>query len=115
MAFSTSELVPTAVVGGLQIPGVHSRLDTDWSFNKSKELIQPIPAVSNSFFPNQIFLATPASQTIENKTLSAPFLQTFDCATGRHVSRQALARNNVTNINIAPDGTAVIEANVTLM
>jgi NET1-associated nuclear protein 1 (U3 small nucleolar RNA-associated protein 17) len=115
MALSTSELVPTAVVGGLQIAGVHSRLDTDWSFNKSKELIHPIPAVANAFFPNQIFLATPASQTIENKTLSAPFIQTFDWATGRHVSRQALARNNVTNINTAPDGTAIIEANVTLM
>jgi NET1-associated nuclear protein 1 (U3 small nucleolar RNA-associated protein 17) len=116
MALSTSELVPTSVIGGLQTGRPHhlSGVTNSTSY-RSKSLIQPIPATSSAFFPNQILVAVPASQTLDNKALSAPFIQTFDWATGRHVSRQAVARNNVTHINTGPDGAPIIEANVTLM
>jgi NET1-associated nuclear protein 1 (U3 small nucleolar RNA-associated protein 17) len=107
MVLSTAELAPKAVVAGLQsrVKGTYSR------FAKT-------PAVSNRLNHDQIFLAVPAPQhTASDKApfSHAPFMQTYDLNAGRHVSRQAFARNNVTNFNIGPGGMRIRESNITVM
>jgi NET1-associated nuclear protein 1 (U3 small nucleolar RNA-associated protein 17) len=115
MVLSTSELAPTAVIAGVQT--TISELSRKSSSKKAKQPPTPLqtPAVLNQTAPHQLLLAVPASQSIHSDYVPAPFLQTFDWTTGRHVSRQALARNNATVNNTAADGTPVREANVTLM
>jgi NET1-associated nuclear protein 1 (U3 small nucleolar RNA-associated protein 17) len=76
------------------------------------------PALSNLLNKNQIFLAVPAPQQGSHEKAwytAAPFVQTYDLSTGRHVARQAFARNNVTNINIAPDAAKISESNIVHM
>jgi NET1-associated nuclear protein 1 (U3 small nucleolar RNA-associated protein 17) len=107
IVLSTAELAPKAVVAGLQsrVKGPYTR------FAKT-------PAVSNRLNHDQIFLAVPAPQHVASDKASfshAPFMQTYDLNVGRHVSRQAFARNNVTNFNIGPGAMRIRESNITLM
>jgi NET1-associated nuclear protein 1 (U3 small nucleolar RNA-associated protein 17) len=116
VVLSTSELTPTAVIAGLQSPGLSSTRQSLMTHLKSHNSSLSLgPAVANVQSPNQILLAVPASQHFHGSIMPSPFLQTYDITVGRHVSRQALARNNVTNFNIGPDSKPIREANVTLM
>jgi NET1-associated nuclear protein 1 (U3 small nucleolar RNA-associated protein 17) len=116
MVLSTSELAPTAVVAGVQST-INQNLQQNeiGGIKQSRKPFQITPAVLNRSAPHQLLLAVPASQSLHSESVPAPFLQSYDWAIGRHVSRQALARNNVIVNNTAPDGTSVREANITLM
>jgi NET1-associated nuclear protein 1 (U3 small nucleolar RNA-associated protein 17) len=114
LVLSTSELAPTAMVGGLQTLGAPSKKNhQQGSSRASSRTVHSTPAVISSRFPNQLLLAVPANGGAEPDQVSMPFIQAYDWAVGRHISRQALARNNATNINVGPGGVTVKEAHIT--
>ncbi|RDI88430.1 hypothetical protein Vi05172_g1158 [Venturia inaequalis] len=117
MVLSTSELQPKTNIAGLQSRFVpSSQSATALQTQNPLDSFVRTPAVANPRNPKQLIMAVPTSQTpIDSITPSAPFLQVFDVHTSRHVSRQALTRNMVTNINIGPEGNKVREPNVTLL
>jgi NET1-associated nuclear protein 1 (U3 small nucleolar RNA-associated protein 17) len=117
MVISTSELAPKTMIAGLQsriLPKFPMEQATVESL-ASKNLVTP--AVEHKFSPGRILLAVPVSQEGEshNKLPPLPFLQTYDTSMNRHISRQALARNNVTNFATNPNRTKIKEADVILM
>ena len=75
------------------------------------------PAVVNPLDPTQIFVAVPSVQdhTGPGNFSSAPYIQTFDAFSSRHVSRQPLTRNNATVKAIGPDANKLIEPNIRFM
>lgn len=109
MVLSTSELAPKAVISSVQssIAGM----------DKGYLGRVLVPATTHSKQPNCLLLAVPTAQlaSLENQRDSVPFLQTFDIATRRHVSRQALARNNVTTVVVKSRHQICKEASVTHM
>lgn len=113
LVLSTSELAPTAMVGGLQSLGFLIKTTLRRAFSGKSRLIHATPAVASGRFPNQLLLAVPANGGADSDQVSMPFIQAYDWAVGRHVSRQALARNNATNINVGPGGVPIKEAHIT--
>ncbi|GAB1731711.1 hypothetical protein NU195Hw_g5626t1 [Hortaea werneckii] len=111
MVLSTSELKPVANFAGIQMA-----LPT--SSKKSAVFIdeeQPsVVATINPRNGNEVLLAVPSTQPKEptEAAVAKPFLQTFDTRTSRHITRQALARNNVTDFNLGPEGTAIAPPDV---
>jgi len=76
------------------------------------------PAAVNPLNPTQLMLAVSASQPthpVATTINRAAFLQTFDLATAQHISRQALARNNTTVVNIGGTGEKIGEPDITHM
>ena len=120
MVLSTSELRPTASIAGIQCRSVNGsnlqhrhRVKVD-----SVTVGNEIPVALSALSPTQLMLAVPASQATSSEPVResrAVFLQTFDLATGRHVSRQALARNNTTVVNIGGNGEKIGEPTVRYM
>lgn len=88
IVLSTSELRPTASLSGLDLPGQGPGKD-------KKRRARRSVAVINGERPEEILL------------VSSSMLQTFDTRTQQNISRQALTRNNVTNVNINPTGTRI--------
>ncbi|TLD37489.1 WD40 repeat-like protein [Venturia nashicola] len=117
MVLSTSELQPKTNIAGLQsrfVPSSQSAVALH-THNPLDSFVRT-PAVANPRNPKQLIMAVPTSQIqTDSITTSAPFLQVFDVHVSRHVSRQALTRNMVTNINVGPEGNKVREPNVTLL
>jgi NET1-associated nuclear protein 1 (U3 small nucleolar RNA-associated protein 17) len=113
IVLSTSELAPKAIMSSIQSKTCANL--QEWLNNDIENL--QTPAVENKLFPNQILFVVPASSdgVAIGQAPPAPFLQTFDVSMGRHVSRQALARNNAINLNKAPSGNKIEEANVYMM
>ncbi|KAF2432367.1 WD40 repeat-like protein [Tothia fuscella] len=126
MVLSTSELQPKTNIPGIQslftstTPSLLPQVPTITSLCQVSD--DPVdafgrtPAVNNPHNPNHLLLAVPASQDNSvdiNSPAPAPFLQTFDAFTGRHVTRQALSRNLAITANIGPDLTKLKEPNVT--
>jgi NET1-associated nuclear protein 1 (U3 small nucleolar RNA-associated protein 17) len=106
------------------VAGLQSRLVPEFPTQRqharslaSKHLATP--AVEHKLSPGRILLAVPVSQNDDPETFFKPpplsFLQTYDTSINRHMSRQALARNNVTNFTANPDGRKIKDANVTMM
>lgn len=63
--------------------------------------------------PKQLLLAVPPTQPKSAEEVAPrPFLQTFDLRTARHVTRQALTRNNATDFNDGPEGHAILPPDV---
>jgi NET1-associated nuclear protein 1 (U3 small nucleolar RNA-associated protein 17) len=110
IVLSTSELAPKALMSSSQ--SKTSANLQEWLSNDI-DILQT-PAVENKLSPNQILFVVPATSDgfAVGQAPPAPFLQTFDVSVGRHVSRQALARNNAINLNKAPSGNKIDEANV---
>ena len=98
MVLSTSELKPVANFAGLQLSTAIS--SNGWPL--------PVAAIMHPKRPNEILLTVPSTQS----DTARPFLQTFDFRTNMHVTRQALTRNNVTDINIGPDRTPIVPPDV---
>ncbi|RDW87795.1 hypothetical protein BP5796_03489 [Coleophoma crateriformis] len=124
MVISTAELKPTANIAGIQAPVIQYEAPLAASVRRVKEeawsraLMQHTPAVINPHVPSQLLLGVGQTQEvspIQPTVLSAPFLQTFDLASGHHVSRQAFARTNITNKNIAPNAHRLSEPRITHM
>ncbi|KAB2580283.1 WD repeat containing protein [Lasiodiplodia theobromae] len=109
IVLSTTELVPKA-----NIAGVQSRFFT-LEATVDKVILDEVrrtAAAINPQNPNQILLSVPASQPrTEAGTTSppAPFLQSYDISSNHHVFRQAITRNNATNINQGPNATKLRE------
>jgi NET1-associated nuclear protein 1 (U3 small nucleolar RNA-associated protein 17) len=113
IVLSTSELKPKAVMSSIQ-----SRSSTDIHKWLDKDLnILQTAAIENRLSPNQILVAVPASSDgfAAGQAPPTPFLQTFDISVGRHVSRQALTRNNAINVDKGGSGNKIEEANVYMM
>ncbi|OQO10439.1 hypothetical protein B0A48_03736 [Cryoendolithus antarcticus] len=108
MVLSTSELKPIAVFAGIQM------ITRPRAAAKHSQRDYTPAATLHPQQPDQLLLTVPSTQPKTETDVSArPFLQTFDLANSRHISRQALTRNNVTDFNLGPDGTAIIPPDVT--
>lgn len=104
MVLSTSELKPVANFAGLQMP----------TESKNDELGLPaVAATLHPTQPDQLLLTVPSTQPKRIEDISArPFIQAFDLHNARHISRQALTRNNVTDFNLGPERTPIIPPDV---
>ena len=109
MVLSTSELRPVANFAGMQLTAPER---TDKGVEDRK-----VAACLNPGKPEQLLLAVPA--TIPRGHSEAEdaraFLQTFDLKHDRHISRQALTRNNVTDLNVSPEGKAIAAPDIKLI
>src|SRR4051794_17603947 len=100
MVLSTSDLVPKTNISGLSMArGLGTKL---------RATISPKDA-------DQLLLATPSdlsasSQPSSNQ--SATMLQTFNIRTSHQVSRQGLARNITTVVNVDPKGRRIVDPDV---
>lgn len=107
---SATELNSVATIDGLQLPSsLEAFVDTDDRIFE-RSLGAGLPAILHPLQPEQLLLATPSG---DSSTLT--FLQTFNIQTGLQVSRQALARTNVTILNKGPEGTPILPPNVEFM
>lgn len=107
---SATELNSVATIDGLQLP---SSLDALVEINDrsvERSLGAGLPAILHPLQPEQLLLASPSGDSS-----SLTFLQTFNIQTGLQVSRQALARTNVTILNKGPEGTPILPPNVEFM
>lgn len=99
MVLNTSELKPVANFAGLQM--------ADHEF--PSQLAESAPAAVMHPEHSQFLIhAVPSSRT----QTARPFLQTYDIRGSRHVSRQALTRNNATDFNLGPEGTSITSPDV---
>jgi NET1-associated nuclear protein 1 (U3 small nucleolar RNA-associated protein 17) len=124
MIISTSELVPTANIAGLQahvieLPSVGTayvrRLK---EVEHEKPFMPRTPAVVNPANPSRLILAVGETQAINPRSTASfttQYLQTYDIASNYNVSRQALTRTNVTNLNVAPNAHRISEPIITHM
>lgn len=124
MILSTAELKPTASISGLQAQVIRDSASMESKVSRVKDeerdvsLVQRAPAVINPAQPTQLLLAVGENQEIDplsKQILSTPYLQTFDIASSHNISRQALSRTNITNINVAPNAHRISEPQVTHM
>lgn len=123
MILSTTELLPTFSVAGIQLPSENKSTDielpfiptinapTESSLTKQATGL-PVVASSNA---SQILLAVPADTSSVNSSRHACFLQIIDVNSAQQISRQALARNKVTALNMGPEQNIIEEPNVTHM
>jgi len=109
MIISTTELKPKTHIAGIQsryFTSVKNEeqvlADTSWT----------VPCVIHPKTPTQVLLAAPSSQ-LEGS--SSPFVQTYDSAADRGVTRQALTRTLASQKNVSPDGTTLREPNIKFM
>ncbi|KAK5128570.1 hypothetical protein LTR85_003241 [Meristemomyces frigidus] len=114
MVLSTSELKPVANFAGLQLAGPMPDSLSDDAVWIAMSPEQSVAAVLHPNNASQLLLTVPASQpkSYTDAAAARPFLQTFDLRTSRHVTRQALARNNVTDFNLGPEKTPVAPPDV---
>ena len=124
MILSTAELQPTANIAGIQTCVLESEVSVESKVERLEEecrqwpLVQHTPAVISPLEPSRLLLGVGQMQELNpNKCLvmSVPYLQTFDLGSGHNLSRQALTRSNITNINIAPSAHRISEPRVTHM
>ncbi|KUL86740.1 hypothetical protein ZTR_04853 [Talaromyces verruculosus] len=107
---SATELNSVATIDGLQLPSsLEALADTDERIVE-RSLGAGLPAILHPLQPEQLLLASPSGDSS-----SLTFLQTFNIQTGLQVSRQALARTNVTILNKGPEGTPILPPNVEFM
>ncbi|KZF21962.1 WD40 repeat-like protein [Xylona heveae TC161] len=125
MILSTSELKPTANIAGIQARSITAQLIPRGKITTVESLeaaasstetgmeFPRIPSCISRVNPTQVLVAVPASQSnVQGANVNAPYLQTFDFTAAQHVSRQALARTNTTNLNIGPDANKIGEPDV---
>lgn len=124
IVLSTAELIPTVSISGIQAQVVRDTVSMDARVSRVKEeerdvvLVQRTPAVVDPSNPEHLLLAVGESQEIDplsKQILNTPYLQTFNVANSHNISRQALSRTNVTNINIAPSAHKLSEPQITHM
>ncbi|EEP81316.1 predicted protein [Uncinocarpus reesii 1704] len=121
MVLSTSELRPTTSMSSLQLPSNDDMKNPETKGSSSKTIesirerpIGVLPAVLHPVLSDYLLLAVPSSQTAPStaKSPTASFLQTFDTRSNQHISRQALARTNVSVLHTGPDGTELTTPDV---
>lgn len=119
VVLSTTELEPKSNIVGIQ----SRRVDPDqfpqqiipdsYSFGVFNE----IPMVVDPKSGSQVIFPVPSSQPRHGNAglRPEPYMQTFDIASQHAISRQALTRNNATDVNMAPEGRHISEPNVKLL
>ncbi|KAF2723151.1 WD40 repeat-like protein [Polychaeton citri CBS 116435] len=116
IVLSTAELKVVAAFGGLQMPIPASEFTADRKVAQELWMPEHPAAVLHPQRGNELLLTVPASQP---KTVSdiatRTFLQTFDVHANRHVARQALTRNNVTDFNVGPDKVPIVPPDVSML
>ncbi|EKD18536.1 uncharacterized protein L3040_007440 [Drepanopeziza brunnea f. sp. 'multigermtubi'] len=124
MVLSTSELKPTVNISGIQTcvvesePSVESQVERLEEATWNQPLIQRTPAVILPTNTSRLLLGVGQTQEIRAKrpaVTSSPFLQTLDLGSGHNVTRQALARTNITSVNAAPGLQRITEPRITHM
>ncbi|KAI9710176.1 MAG: hypothetical protein M1828_002209 [Chrysothrix sp. TS-e1954] len=114
IVLSTSEMKPTAHFPGLQTVNTVDRM--------VKQHLQPATGSTeresqsiliNPSNPLELQAAVPTNSMSSSLPSSSTHLQTFGLDTQRHISRQALTRTNATDSNVGPEGTRILEPNVT--
>lgn len=101
MVLSTSELQPIAHISGLAVQQP----------NPIARDVQPTPAVLHPSDKSTIVLAAPTETQSRNRP-SLTLLQTYDVVTSVQRAKQALTRNNITEISVDPEGRPVREPDV---
>jgi NET1-associated nuclear protein 1 (U3 small nucleolar RNA-associated protein 17) len=102
MVLSSSELEPTAFVCHLMLG------------YRSHEKQKRIPAILHHSTPDLLALAVPANSTFNpNIQAKATLLQMYDVRAQQQSQRQALVRNNITELNVDPSGAPVQEPDIT--
>lgn len=125
MVLSTTELLPTTSISGLQARTIVKPVSfvkfpsstspksvADSSIHRTSRII---PATLNPSNPVQLLLAVPTSQRPSQSDLTLPsvsLLQTFDLDSNHHVSRQALTRTNTTILQVGPGGITIAEPDI---
>ncbi|KAH8732297.1 WD40-repeat-containing domain protein [Phaeosphaeriaceae sp. PMI808] len=116
---STTELDAKTNIVGIQTRRVDlEHLPKEYkSGSFSFNALQPVPIAVDPQNAQRVLLTVPSSQPRRrNEGLRPePYLQTFDIANQRPVARQALTRNNATDLNMGPDGMRIAEPNVKLL
>ncbi|KAK4620228.1 U3 small nucleolar RNA-associated protein 17 [Fulvia fulva] len=110
MVLSTTELNPVANFAGLQLPVVtESMVAQGIMLPRTNAILHPKD-------PYQLLMTVPSTQpkTVQD-VATRPFLQAFDIRNSRHISRQALSRNNITDFTTGPEKTLISPPDVALM
>lgn len=124
MVISTAELEPTANIAGIQANIIQSDYRPEAQVQRVEDeawgelVFQHTPAVINPVNPSRLLLGVGQAQEMRLKNplkASNPFLQTFDIGSGLSLSKQALSRTNVTNVNTTPNAHRLSEPRVTHM
>lgn len=124
LVLSTVDLLPTANIAGVQAcsvasdESINSRVQRVGDDVFSSPLVQRTPAVINPMEPSQLLLGVGQAQEIsavDTPITSVTALQAFDLTSGHNISRQALTRSNVTNVNISPSAHRISEPRITHM
>ncbi|KJZ77435.1 hypothetical protein HIM_03159 [Hirsutella minnesotensis 3608] len=115
MIISTAEMKPTAFVSGIQTATVDVSAPKDslvkrvWTV--SERVDRPIPAAIRPTDSSKLHVCVGNGRqvTMSSGHLSAPLLQTFDLESFTGVSKQALARTQLTDVNLTNKGHAIDE------
>ncbi|KAF3479958.1 WD repeat-containing protein 75 [Arthroderma uncinatum] len=109
MVLTTSELKPIASMNGLQIRDDASNNSTQnvqhrpVKKTKAKLPAGRLPVLIHPLYTDHLLL--PVSTSLAHETSISSYLQTFDMRSSQQVYRQALARTNVSVLNVGPQGT----------
>lgn len=119
IVLSTTELEAKTNIVGIQSRRVDiEQLPKESNLGKMKLWpFHAVPMAINPKSPGEVLITVPSSQPRrKNEGLrSEPYLQTFDLANHHAKSRQALTRNNATDVNLSPEGGRIIEPSVKLL
>lgn len=115
IVLSTTELDARTNIIGIQTRRIDPERLLKASASGTYRSFQPVPMALDPRSTKDLLLSVPSSQPRRKSedVQPEPYLQTFDVANHRPVSRQALTRNNATDPNIAPDGRRIHEPSVT--
>ena len=123
MILSTSDMRPSFSVSGIQIPVTFQAqkllpmLPTvDVLLSEKRRRMHPsISACMSQRKPGLILFAVPPqalSRVASPVKQNASYIQTFDVGTAHQISRQALTRTKITNLNMGPESNTIEEPDV---
>ena len=124
MVISTAELEPTVSVPGIQLPGSRPSMLKIPEVPRVRDgerlprLYRRPPVTASTMTPSNLLLAVPAATASRTSTVTSsakPYLQTYDPMSGVQISRQALTRTKVTDLNMGPEANVIEEPNVVLL
>ena len=125
MILSTSELQPTFSMAGIQLPTLLKGPSVNMPFiptvsSPFAAFRSPrrydIPACISALHPGSLLIAVPPSTPSRHVSAishNCSYLQTVDLETLQQISRQALTRTKVTDLNMGPESNIIEEPNVT--
>lgn len=124
MILSTTDLQPIFGVAGICVPNsANSRhlpstptVDMPLKLSSTARQLR-YPACISSHVKDQLLLAIPPSRTSSSHQgpLNASSLQTCDLADGRQITRQAMTRTKITDLNFGPESNIIEDPNISHM